>query len=214
MTSVVQPPSAISGNLYVIAAPSGTGKSSLVQALLKLDPGLILCTSHTTRAPRGQEQNGREYWFIEPDEFQRMVDAGDFIEWACVHGNYYGTSRHEIEKSLQKGLDIILEIDWQGALQIREQFECAVLIFILPPSWEALRSRLENRGEDSPQVIQTRLNNARLELDKAKAFNFVIINNAFDTAVLDLKTIIQSQRLRYTCQQHRNTQVFEQLGVS
>lgn len=203
----------LSGNLYVITAPSGAGKSSLVKALMELDSGLTLSISHTTRHPRGQEQNGREYWFIEQPEFERMIEQGDFVEWAYVHDRYYGTSRHEIEKRLKEGLDVILEIDWQGALQIRKIIPTAVLIFILPPSWAELDSRLNRRGEDSAEVIQTRLNNAKIEVSKAKDFDFVIINTLFETALFDLKTIVHSQRLRYLCQKHRNAEVFKQLGI-
>jgi guanylate kinase len=214
MTSVTPAPSTIPGNLYVIAAPSGAGKSSLVKALLELDSGLTLSVSHTTRPPRGQEKNGREYWFVEHQTFQEMIQREEFVEWANVHENCYGTSRHEIETRLKEGRDVILEIDWQGALQIRKIFPAAVLIFILPPSMDELRARLERRGEDSPQVIQTRLNNARIEMSKAKEFDFVIINSLFETALFDLKTVVHSQRLRYICQKHRYAEVFRQLEIS
>lgn len=207
-------PAHIPGNLYVIAAPSGAGKSSLVKALLELDANLTLSISHTTRAPRGQEQNGREYWFINNEQFEAMIKDGDFVEWARVHSNCYGTSRHEIQKRLQEGRDILLEIDWQGALQIRQAFPQAVLIFILPPSMQELRARLERRGEDSADVIQMRLTNARVEMAKAKDFDFVIINALFETALFDLKTIVHSQRLRYNSQQHRHADIFAQLGIT
>nr|HQC99965.1 guanylate kinase [Aquabacterium sp.] len=161
------------GNLFVVAAPSGAGKSSLVKALLELDSHLDVSVSHTTRAPRGQEQNGREYWFIAKDDFRRMVDAGDFFEWAEVHGNLYGTSRRAIEDRLARGEDVVLEIDWQGALQIKKLFAHAILIFILPPSWAELEQRLKRRGEDGAEVIATRMENARLEVAQARHFDFV-----------------------------------------
>ena len=135
------------GNLYVVAAPSGTGKSSLVKALLELDSHIYLSVSHTTRAPRGQEKHGRDYFFASESEFDAMIAAHSFVEWAHVHGQRYGTSKKSIEERIARGSDVILEIDFQGALQIRNTFANAVLIFILPPSWEELRSRLERRGE-------------------------------------------------------------------
>lgn len=203
----------IPGNLFVISAPSGAGKSSLVNALMTQEMDLTLSISHTTRDPRGQEKNGTHYWFVSTDEFKHMIERGDFIEWAQVHDNFYGTSRHEIFQRLKEGRDIILEIDWQGAIQIRETFAKAVLIFILPPSWQELENRLAKRGEDSPKTINKRLENAHIELSKAKAFDFVIINSLFDTALEDLKSIIRSQRLCYSSQQHHNSQIFEALGI-
>ena len=134
------------GNLFVVAAPSGAGKSSLVKALLELDSHLGVSVSHTTRAPRGQEQDGREYHFVDPAAFQAMIDRGEFFEWAEVHGNRYGTSRTGIEARLMAGEDVVLEIDFQGALQIKKIFPHAVLIFILPPSWQELEQRLQRRG--------------------------------------------------------------------
>lgn len=201
------------GNLYVITAPSGAGKSSLVNALLAQDPALSLSVSHTTRAPRGKEQNGKEYWFTDTSNFKQMIEKNDFFEWAHVHGNYYGTSRPAIQTALQKGDDILLEIDWQGALQIKEIFPQAVLIFILPPSWEELKNRLKNRGEDSEEVIEKRLENAKIELAQAKNFDFVIINAVFETALSELKTVVQAQRLRYEAQKNSHTQTFQQLGM-
>ncbi|OYU73203.1 MAG: guanylate kinase, partial [Burkholderiales bacterium PBB5] len=156
------------GNLFVVAAPSGAGKSSLVKALLQLDSHLAVSVSHTTRKPRGQEQHGREYWFISVDEFRTMVDQGDFFEWAEVHGNHYGTSRKAIEERLAQGEDVVLEIDYQGALQIKQLFSDAVLIFILPPSWAELRQRLTRRGEDEDAVIEQRMVHARHEVAQAR----------------------------------------------
>ncbi|HOB96317.1 MAG TPA: guanylate kinase [Aquabacterium sp.] len=201
------------GNLFVVAAPSGAGKSSLVKALLELDSHLDVSVSHTTRAPRGQEQNGREYWFIAKDDFRRMVDAGDFFEWAEVHGNLYGTSRRAIEDRLARGEDVVLEIDWQGALQIKKLFAHAILIFILPPSWAELEQRLKRRGEDGAEVIATRMENARLEVAQARHFDFVIINGLFETALFDLKTVVHSQRLRYAAQLRNKSQVFAALDL-
>jgi guanylate kinase len=201
------------GNLFVVAAPSGAGKSSLVKALLELDAHLDVSVSHTTRQPRGQEQDGREYWFIDKAQFQRMVAAGDFFEWAEVHGNLYGTSRRAIEDRLARGEDVVLEIDWQGALQIKKLFAHAVLIFILPPSWAELQQRLTRRGEDGADVIATRMQNARIEVAQARHFDFVIINGLFDTALFDLKTVVHSQRLRYAAQQRNKSQVFAALDL-
>lgn len=201
------------GNLFVVAAPSGAGKSSLVKALLELDSHLTVSVSHTTRAPRGQEQDGREYWFIDEAEFRAMVDRGEFFEWAQVHGHLYGTSRKAIEQRLAQGQDMVLEIDWQGALQIKRQFEHAVLIFILPPSWDELRQRLQRRGEDRPEVIEQRMANARTEVPHARDFDFVIINALFETALFDLKTVVHSQRLKFAAQQRNKSQVFSALNL-
>jgi guanylate kinase len=202
------------GNLFVVAAPSGTGKSSLVKSLLELDSHLTVSISHTTRAPRGQEQDGREYHFISQEEFQDKVTADDFIEWAEVHGNLYGTSRAAIQERIAAGEDVILEIDWQGALQIKKLFPNAVLIFILPPSWEELAQRLNRRGEDRPEVIAQRLANARIEVAQARHFDFVIINKLFETALFDLKTVVHSQRLKYAALQRNRPTVFAALGLN
>jgi guanylate kinase len=201
------------GNLFVVAAPSGAGKSSLVKTLLEVDSHLALSVSHTTRAPRGQEQHGREYWFVDEAEFRAMVGRGEFFEWAQVHGHLYGTSRKAIAQRLEQGEDVVLEIDWQGALQIKSLFEHAVLIFILPPSWDELRQRLTRRGEDRPEAIEQRMANARSEVPHARDFDFVIINALFETALFDLKTIVHSQRLKYAAQQRNKSQVFAALNL-
>jgi guanylate kinase len=201
------------GNLFVVAAPSGAGKSSLVKALLELDSHLAVSISHTTRPPRGQEQHGREYWFVDQPTFRGMVERGEFFEWAEVHGNLYGTSRQAIQDRLDRGEDVVLEIDWQGALQIKKLFPDAVLIFILPPSYEELRQRLQRRGEDRPEVIEQRMANARLEVAQAEHFDFVIINALFETALFDLKTVVHSQRLRYAAQRKAKSQVFAALHL-
>jgi guanylate kinase len=202
------------GNLFVVAAPSGAGKSSLVKALLELDSHLALSVSHTTRAPRGQEQQGREYHFIDEPTFRAMVAHDDFFEWAQVHGHLYGTSKSEIEANIARGQDVVLEIDWQGALQIKKLFPNAILIFILPPSWEELQQRLNRRGEDQPEVIARRMANARVEVAQARAFDFVIINGLFDTALFDLKAIVHSQRLKYAAQRRGKPAVFAALNLS
>ena len=201
------------GNLFCVPAPSGTGKSSLVKALLELDSRLAVSVSHTTRKPRGQEVDGRECWFISEPDFRQKIEHGDFFEWAEVHGNLYGTSRKAIEARLQHGEDVVLEIDWQGALQIKQLFPHAVLIFILPPSWEELLHRLDRRGEDPPDVIATRMANARIEVAQARHFDFVIINSLFETALFDLKTVVHSQRLKYAAQLRNRSQVFAALGL-
>jgi len=201
------------GNLFVVAAPSGAGKSSLVKSLLELDSHLVVSISHTTRKPRGQEQDGREYHFIDESTFRSMVDAGEFFEWAEVHGNLYGTSRTEVRTRVAGGQDVVLEIDWQGALQIKQLFPNAVLIFILPPSYEELAQRLNRRGEDHPEVIEQRLMNARHEVAQAKHFDFVIINGLFETAVFDLKTVVHSQRLKYASQLRSKPAVFKALDL-
>ncbi|MFM8767809.1 MAG: guanylate kinase [Rubrivivax sp.] len=201
------------GNLFCVAAPSGAGKSSLVKALLELDSRLDVSVSHTTRAPRGQERDGREYWFVDEPAFRAMIERQEFFEWAQVHGHLYGTSRKAIEARLERGEDVVLEIDWQGALQIKQLFPHAVLIFILPPSWEELRQRLTRRGEDQPEVIETRMANAQQEVAQARHFDFVIINALFETALFDLKTVVHSQRLRYAAQMRNRSQVFTALNL-
>lgn len=201
------------GNLFVVAAPSGAGKSSLVKALLELDSHLSVSVSHTTRAPRGQEQAGREYHFVSPPKFQAMIERAEFFEWAEVHGNRYGTSRLGIEARLMAGDDVVLEIDWQGALQIKQLFAHAVLIFILPPSWQELEQRLKRRGEDGPEVIARRMVNAHEEVAQARHFDYVIINSLFETALFDLKTVVHSQRLKYAAQRRAKSTVFSALNL-
>ena len=201
------------GNLFVVAAPSGAGKSSLVKALRELDSQVQPSVSHTTRPPRGQEKHGREYFFVSAQEFDQMVLAGAFVEWAHVHGQRYGTSKKMIEDRIAQGADVILEIDYQGALQIKRIFANAVLVFILPPSWEELRSRLERRGEDSPEVIELRLRNAAEELSKAPEFDFVIINELFERALFDLKAIVHAQRLKYSAQRRARAETFQALHI-
>lgn len=201
------------GNLFVVAAPSGAGKSSLVRALLELDSYVQPSVSHTTRAPRGQEKHGREYYFVSRPEFDAMVQADAFLEWAHVHDQRYGTSKKAIEERMTQGADVILEIDFQGAMQVKKIFANAVTIFVLPPSWEELRSRLERRGEDAPELIELRLRNAALEVAQAQHFDFVIINEMFDRALFDLKAIVHSQRLRFSAQRRARAEVFKALHI-
>lgn len=201
------------GNLFVVAAPSGAGKSSLVKALLELDARVQLSVSHTTRAPRGQEKHGREYFFVSPQEFDAMVAADAFVEWAHVHSQRYGTSKKAIEDRMSQGADVILEIDFQGAIQIKQIFSNAICIFILPPSWEELRSRLERRGEDKPEVIDLRMANAQTEVAQVHQFDFVIINELFDRALFDLKAIVHSQRLRFAAQHRARAETFKALNI-
>ena len=202
------------GNLFVVAAPSGAGKSSLVKALMELDARVQPSVSHTTRAPRGQEKHGREYFFVSEHEFDSMVSHGAFLEWANVHGRRYGTSRKAIEDRIHQGADVVLEIDYQGALQIKKIFENAVLIFILPPSWDELRSRLERRGEDAPDVIEVRLKNAAEEMAQAKEFDYVIINELFERALFDLKAVVHAQRLKYAAQSRARADIFQALNIT
>ena len=201
------------GNLFVVAAPSGAGKSSLVKALMELDAHVQPSVSHTTRPPRGQEKHGREYFFVSSQEFDAMVAAEAFVEWAYVHSQRYGTSKKAIEDRMSQGTDVILEIDFQGAVQIKNIFANAICIFILPPSWEELRSRLERRGEDSPEVIELRLKNAAVEMAQVEKFDFVIINELFDRALFDLKAIVHSQRLKYSAQRRARADTFKALHI-
>ncbi|MDR0203372.1 MAG: guanylate kinase [Delftia acidovorans] len=202
------------GNLFVVSAPSGAGKSSLVRALREFDARVSPSVSHTTRAPRGQEKHGREYYFVSDQEFDTMVSNNAFVEWANVHSRRYGTAKKALEERIQVGTDVLLEIDYQGALQVKEAFPNAVLIFILPPSWDELRARLENRGEDAPEVIELRLTNAAEEMAQVSKFDFVIINELFESALFDLKTIIHAQRLKYAAQRSRRAETFESLNIS
>jgi guanylate kinase len=201
------------GNLYVVAAPSGAGKSSLVKALMELDAHVFPSISHTTRTARGQEKHGREYYFVSDAEFDTLIAQDAFFEWAHVHGKRYGTSRMAIEARLSRGEDVILEIDFQGAYQIQKIFPEAVLIFILPPSLDELRDRIERRGEDSPDSIELRMQNAREEIAQARKFDFVIINETFERALFDLKVIISAQRLKFAAQRRSKAATFLALNL-
>ena len=182
------------GRLFVITAPSGAGKSSLIKELLKADRALGLSISYTTRPPRPGEKNGREYHFVDDQTFLAMRERGDFLESAEVHGNRYGTSKKVIHDALEQGQDLLLEIDWQGARQVRRLYPDCVGVFILPPSVEELERRMRARGQDSEEVIRRRLENAREELAHSGEFNYAIINKDFDTARRELASIIRKER--------------------
>jgi guanylate kinase len=191
------------GNLFVVVAPSGAGKTSLVNELLKREPNIHLSISYTTRAPRDGERDGREYHFVERTAFEGMIASGDFLEHANVYGNYYGTSRKWIEQELEGDHDVLLEIDWQGARQVKKLFPHAVGISILPPSIEELRKRLEGRGKDSPETIGRRMAVARDEIKHALDFEYIIVNESFDVAVTDLQSIVRAARLSRPQQEAR-----------
>ena len=202
------------GNVFMIIAPSGAGKSSLFNALLKNDTDIELSISCTTRPPRPGEENGREYHFITVDEFQALKDNDNLLEWAEVHGNFYGTPKTFIKQAIAAGKDVLLEIDWQGARQVRQQFPAVTDIFILPPSIEELEVRLNRRGQDEPGVIARRLLAAGGEIAHAPECEYVIINNDFDLALHELQQIIATARLRYTAQAARHEKLFAELGIS
>lgn len=192
------------GTLYVISAPSGAGKTSLVAEMLRNDSQLGVSISHTTRAMRPGEQNGVNYHFVDRTEFEAMIARGDFLEHADVFGNYYGTSHIWVRETLARGQDVILEIDWQGAAQVRRLMPECVCIFIVPPSPEVLRERLVGRGTDAPDVVERRLAEAREECRHAVEFDFLVVNDDFATALADLLAIVRAQRLRMTVQQTRH----------
>ena len=200
-------------HVFVVAAPSGAGKSSLVNALLKRDASIRLSVSFTTRAPRPGETHGREYHFVSREEFAACKARGDFLEAAEVHGNWYGTSRPWLEQQLNDGRDVLLEIDWQGAQQVRRHLPRSVGIFILPPSLEALRARLDQRGQDAPDVIERRVQAARGEMAHASEFDFVIINEVFERALSELIAIVTATRLRTESQLARHDGLLRQLSV-
>jgi guanylate kinase len=202
-----------SGSLFLVVAPSGAGKSSLVNALLQQEPGIKLSISYTTRPPRPGEQNGREYFFTSVDDFIARRDAHEFLEWAEVFGNYYGTSRIQIAEQMAAGVDVLLEIDWQGAQQVKKQFPHAVGIFILPPSIAALEDRLKKRGQDEDHVITRRILAAGGEIAHASEFEYVIINQEFTVALSELSAVVKATRCRFAQQMTRNASLFAQLGI-
>jgi guanylate kinase len=181
------------GKLYVIAAPSGGGKTSLLQALMKKRPGLEFSVSCTTRRPRAHEKDGRDYHFITREEFERLIAAGEFIEHAAVFGNLYGTRRSVVETALAAGRDLILDIDWQGARQVRERLPEAVQVFILPPSRAELERRLRGRGTDSEEAIARRLAESTLEMSHWRDFDYVIVNRVFDQALAELEAVFDGR---------------------
>ncbi|WP_191490179.1 guanylate kinase [Pseudomonas sp. FEN] len=199
------------GTLYIISAPSGAGKTSLVKALIDAEPQIRVSVSHTTRAMRPGEANGVNYHFVDRAEFVRMVEHGDFLEQAEVFGNLYGTSQSHLQQTLDEGHDLILEIDWQGAEQVRRQMPAARSIFILPPSQQALRQRLTNRGQDSDAIIEGRMREAVSEMSHYVEYDFLIINDDFAHALDDLKAIFRANRLQQRPQQQHFTQLLSEL---
>ncbi|MDR0565041.1 MAG: guanylate kinase [Azoarcus sp.] len=202
----------MSGTLFTVTAPSGAGKTTLVRQLAAQDAGLRLSVSFTTRAPREGEENGREYHFVDTARFFAMREAGEFVEWAEVHGNFYGTSRAWLAGQISQGLDTLLEIDWQGALQVRQAFPDAVSVFVLPPSLDELETRLRGRGTDSEETILRRLRGARDEMRHLREFAYVIINSRLPDAIADLAAIVRAARLRCAIQRQRHSEYFSFLA--
>lgn len=200
------------GNLFIVAAPSGAGKTTLVRFLVANDPKIRVSVSHTTRQARHGEKDGQEYHFTDVPTFLEMSRQGEFIEWAHVHDNYYGTSKRWIETEISRGQDVLLEIDWQGAQQVRKVFPQAISIFILPPSMEALKERLSGRGTDTAEVISRRIAAARNEMRHVNEFDYVIINADLQQASSDLQSIITAARLRYVNQCQRQSSLFALLS--
>lgn len=201
------------GNLFILSAPSGAGKSSLINALLKQSTGrqLQVSVSHTTRQPRPGEVNGQHYHFVNKAEFEQLIEQQAFFEWAEVFGNYYGTSKSAIDSQLSEGIDVFLDIDWQGAQQVRALHPSVTTIFISPPSLQELENRLNNRGQDSAEVIAARMAQAKSECSHFSEFDFIIVNDDFDSAVQDLLTIVTSKRLTQTQQQEKHQLLFAEL---
>jgi guanylate kinase len=199
------------GTLFIVAAPSGAGKSSIVNACLARDPNIRLSISFTSRAPRPGERHHEHYHFVSATEFERMVAAGDFFEHARVHGDWKGTARQSVEPQLAAGNDVLLEIDWQGAAQVRSQVPDAVGVFILPPSRQALEQRMRARGQDSDEVIERRLAAAREEMSHYAEFDYVIVNEVFETAVDEMCAIFRASRLRLAQQQARHEELISGL---
>lgn len=199
------------GTLFIVTAPSGAGKTTLVSGLLDRDPLVKLSISYTTRAPRAGEEDGRHYHFVDVSTFRQLRDKGEFLEWAEVHNNYYGTSKGWLEAQISAGKDILLEIDWQGAQQVRKVFPKAVGVFILPPSVEELERRLRGRGTDSEDVIARRVLAARGEMRHVAEFDYVIINEDLPTAIDDLVGVVRASRLRYANQEARKPEFFRYL---
>lgn len=208
-----QAPSQAGGQLLIVVAPSGAGKTSLVHHLLASRTGVRMSVSTTTRAPRAGEREGVDYYFTSAQEFIERRDRGEFLEWARVHDNFYGTSRAWIQSHLAEGIDIVLDIDWQGAAQIRAQFPQAVSVFIAPPSMDVLRSRLVARGKDSAEVIERRLTAARSELAHARDCEYVIVNQEFAAAASAFCGILDTLRCRYDRQRRQHEVLFRDLGM-
>lgn len=197
----------------MVIAPSGAGKSSLVNALLQADQSIVLSVSCTTRAPRPGEIDNTHYRFLSVPEFQTLKSEGQLLEWAEVHGNFYGTPRDRIDQALAAGQDVLLEIDWQGARQVRKHYPHVIDIFILPPSIDILEERLKRRGQDTPQVIARRMLAAGSEISHASECQYVIINQEFSVALEQMKHIVAASRLRFSVQSHRHAPLFSQLGI-
>ena len=197
------------GTLFVVSSPSGGGKGTIIREVLDVVPNLSYSVSFTTRAPRPGEHNGREYFFISPEVFHEMVASGEFLEWACVHGNYYGTAKQQVVEETAAGVDIVLEVDVQGAASVRQLLLDSVSIFILPPSYEVLKERLIARGTDSPEELEVRLRNAPEELRQYSAFDYVIINDEVDRAAAQLASIIYAERARCVRQENLVREVIE-----
>lgn len=202
----------VRGNLFIVSAPSGAGKSSLISALLKDEPSdMQVSVSHTTRAPRSGEVDGQHYHFVSIEQFKVLIADNAFFEWAEVFGNFYGTSQKVIENTLANGVDVFLDIDWQGAQQVKKIVPAAIGVFILPPSKTELERRLTGRGQDSTDVIASRMAQAVSEMSHYNEYDFVIVNDNFDQALTDLKTIIFSQRLTCTSQLHTHNDMLGDL---
>ncbi len=201
----------MNGQLYVISAPSGAGKTSLVSALVSASPEISVCISHTTRAKRPGELDGVNYHFIDQAEFDRMVKADEFLESAHVFDHSYGTSNAAVETLLKTGVDVVLEIDWQGAWQIREHRSDCLSIFILPPSHDELEQRLKRRGEDDDTIVQRRMRDAVAEMSHYKDFDFIVVNDDFHTALVDIQSIVRAKRLRSDVQQLEITDLLKDL---
>ena len=199
------------GHLFIVTAPSGAGKTTLVRLLVDQDPAIRVSISSTTRAPRSGEQDGREYRFVGVENFLAMVGEGEFVEWAEVHGNYYGSSKRWIESELAAGRDVLLEIDWQGAQQVRKTFPQAIGVFILPPSVETLQSRLAGRATDSAETIARRIAAARDEMRHVDEFDYVIINDDLQQALGNLMSVVCASRLQYKSQRQRHPALFATL---
>lgn len=202
------------GTLYIISAPSGAGKTSLVKAMLETMSDVVVSVSHTTRAKRDEEVEGREYHFIDEKTFDQMVANGDFLEHANVFGNKYGTSRQHLQEQLLQGRDVILEIDWQGARQIRQLMGDCKSIFVLPPTMQALCDRLIGRGQDTEDTIELRMNEAASEMTHYAEFDYIVINDDFDTAIAELASIFVSNRLLADVQQQRHSKKLAELLAS
>lgn len=201
----------MSGTLYIISAPSGAGKTSLVNALVERVPGMVISVSHTTRPQRPGEVDGQHYYFVDAAGFQRMAERSEFLEYAQVFGNRYGTARGPVEEHLRSGNDVILEIDWQGAQQVRDAMPEAISIFILPPSLEELERRLRARGQDSDEVIARRMQEAVNEMSHYAEYDYLVVNESFEEALDELVAIVQARRLRYAARKEQLQDILDGL---